>query len=213
MKKATLFNGILALVLMVFILSTAVVLTLYCRPLYALDVTLLDIPGKTGLDKATILANYDAVIRYNTLWGPDTLTYPTFPMSETGRIHMAEVKEIFLTIQWMAIVAGLLSAGGIAYRQRHKDARYLRLAGILTVAIPAGVGAVVAVSWDTAFVLFHRLFFNNDYWLFDPVTDPLITILPDAYFLHCALLIIALALLGSGACLIAYRKQKSVPVH
>ena len=73
------------------------------------------------------------------------------------------------------------------------------------MALPAVVGAFVAVNWDSAFVLFHRIAFDNDYWLFDPATDPVITMLPDAFFLHCALLILGGILLGSLVCAAAYK--------
>ena len=57
-------------------------------------------------------------------------------------------------------------------------------------------------------MVFHRIFFRNDYWLFDSRTDPVILILPDAYFLHCALLILLLIVLGGLFCFWIYGKRK-----
>ena len=62
---------------------------------------------------------------------------------------------------------------------------------------------------DRFFVLFHKLFFNNDYWIFDETTDPVIRILPDGFFLHCAFMILFLIILGSVICLFCYRRQIS----
>lgn len=59
-----------------------------------------------------------------------------------------------------------------------------------------------AVNWDYVFVTFHQLVFNNDYWLFDSSTDPIIDILPDGYFMHCAIMIFALVFVGSFLCFI-----------
>ena len=51
-----------------------------------------------------------------------------------------------------------------------------------------------------AFWLFHAdwllinfycvswIIFNNDAWLFNPLTDPIINALPEAYFMHCFIL-------------------------
>lgn len=78
----------------------------------------------------------------------------------------------------------------------------------MTVALPAVLGILIALNWQTVFVLFHRIVFNNNYWIFDPATDPVITILPDAFFMHCALLILALVVLGSAVCLLVYRHCK-----
>ena len=85
---------------------------------------------------------------------------------------------------------------------------YLKLTAILTVALPAVIGAAVALNWDRTFVTFHEIAFNNDYWLFDPATDPVINILPDLYFLHFAVIILALVILGSILCAWAYRAEK-----
>ncbi|MHB8131340.1 MAG: lipoprotein intramolecular transacylase Lit, partial [Mobilitalea sp.] len=49
---------------------------------------------------------------------------------------------------------------------------------------------------------------KNDYWLFDPSTDPVITILPDTFFLHCALLIILIVLVFSIIFLVTYFWKK-----
>ena len=50
--------------------------------------------------------------------------------------------------------------------------------------------------------------FSNDYWLFDERTDPVINILPDEFFLHCALLIILLILAASLIMGLIYLRQK-----
>lgn len=76
----------------------------------------------------------------------------------------------------------------------------MKLAGILTLIVPSICGILVAVNWERAFVLFHEIAFSNDYWLFDPVTDPVILILPDTFFLHCAVMILLLTAAGAAAC-------------
>ena len=61
-----------------------------------------------------------------------------------------------------------------------------------------------------AFAAFHALFFpGKDNWLFDPATDPVIGILPETFFLRCAVLILALLLLGCAVLLVTGRRRKS----
>ena len=71
---------------------------------------------------------------------------------------------------------------------------------------------MIALNWDQVFVTFHKLFFSNDYWIFDPRTDPVITILPDEFFLHCAVMILCMVVCGGAVCLAVYlierKKQK-----
>ncbi len=62
----------------------------------------------------------------------------------------------------------------------------------ITLALPLLLALACAISWEATFVTFHKLFFNNDYWIFDSSTDPIITVLPDGFFLHCAIAIFVL---------------------
>ena len=197
---------LLSLILTLTLISLAVVLTLACKPLYYLDIHALHIPETTGYTISEIKANYDAVIDYSLSFGKASLECPTFPMSEGGRIHFEEVKNIFNLFKYMAIFGTLAGAAGILRQRRKQSYGYLKLTAILTVSLPAVIGATVALNWDWAFGTFHELAFNNDYWLFDPVTDPVINILPDAYFLHCAVMILVLVILGSLICGLIYRR-------
>lgn len=197
---------LLSLILTLTLISLTVVLTLACKPLYYLDIHALHIPETTGYTISEIKANYDAVIDYSLSFGNAPLEFPTFPMSEGGRIHFEEVKSIFNLFKYMAIFGTLTGAAGILRQRRKQSYGYLKLTAILTVALPAVIGATVALNWDWTFAAFHELAFNNDYWLFDPATDPVINILPDAYFLHCAVMILVLVILGSLICGLIYRR-------
>lgn len=201
-------NILLALALTLFIISAAVVVTLNFRPLYYLDVDLLHIAETSGLPRAEILENYNTLIDYNSIFGTKELAFPTLAMSETGRIHFEEVKNVFTFFEITLIVSGVLVLAGVIYRHFKKNPGYLLLSGILTVALPLVLGILIALNWQTVFVLFHKIVFRNDYWIFDAATDPVITILPDAFFMHCALLILALVVLGSVVCLLLYRHFK-----
>lgn len=204
--KIKAWSILLSLILTLTLISLTVVLTLACKPLYYLDIHALHIPETTGYTISEIKANYDAVIDYSLSFGNAPLEFPTFPMSEGGRIHFEEVKNIFNLFKYMAIFGTLTGAAGILRQRRKQSYGYLKLTAILTVALPAVIGATVALNWDWTFAAFHELAFNNDYWLFDPATDPVINILPDAYFLHCAVMILVLVILGSLICGLIYRR-------
>ena len=206
--KSKLTKLMLSIILTLTIISLAVILTLVCKPLYYLDIYALHIPEATGYTISEIKSNYNAVIDYCLSFGNAPLKFPTFPMSEGGRIHFAEVKNIFNLFKYMAIGGTLASTAWILWMRRRHCYGYLKLTAILTVALPAFVGAAVALNWDRAFVTFHEIAFNNDYWLFDPATDPVINILPDEYFLHCAVMILVLVILGSLSCAFACRRIK-----
>lgn len=51
-----------------------------------------------------------------------------------------------------------------------------------------------------------------NYWIFDETTDPVITLLPDGYFMHCALMILAIIFLSSLLSFILYQEKKRAPL-
>lgn len=200
-----------ALVLFLFILSFSVAFTLGFRPLYYMDIELLKIEERSGIPKEEIKQNYDVLIDYNSMFTDEELEFPTLAMSETGKIHFEEVKVIFVMFQKMALVTAVLGLALILLQRRGGRKRYLKYTGMLTVLIPAVLGAAMAVNWDKAFVIFHKIAFDNDYWIFDAKTDPVITILPDTFFLHCAAMILGLVIAGSILCFALYaRAQKKM---
>ena len=203
-----LISILLGLLSAVFIISASVVITLNCRPLYEADIERYELAEATGMSKEEILENYQAVIDYNNLGGPETLEFPTLPMSESGRIHFEEVRVIFHAIEYAAVVCGAATVFAVIFTWRKKMYAYRLWTGIFTVALPASVGIMAAVSWDSFFVFFHRVMFNNDYWIFDSATDPVITILPDGYFLHCLVMIVAIALACAAGFILWYTLGK-----
>ncbi len=196
-----------ACVLFLFILSFSVTFTLNFRPLYYMDIELLEIESRSGIPEDEIRENYDVLIDYNSMFTDEELEFPTLAMSETGKIHFEEVKVIFVMFQKMTLVTAVLGLTLILVQRKKRSKRYLKYTGIITLLIPALLGAAMAVNWDKAFVIFHKIAFDNDYWIFDASTDPVITILPDTFFFHCAAMIIGLVVIGSILCLLLYARS------
>ena len=194
----------LALVLTLAIIGCSVVGTLAYKPLYYHDMKALRIAEYSGYSEMEIRENYDALIDYNMAWEDGELLFPSLPMSETGKIHFEEVKEIFDSFKYLAVTCGLLGVAGIVFMAKKKEYRYLKMTAIISCGLPVVLGILVGLFWDRVFVIFHELFFNNDYWIFDYRTDPIILLLPDEFFLHCALLIFGGVLSGATVCLISY---------
>ena len=60
-------------------------------------------------------------------------------------------------------------------------------------------------NFNKIFVKFHNLFFKNNYWLLNPLTDPIIKIMPEQFFFHCAIGVFLLNILFSLICFILYK--------
>ncbi len=202
-KTLTFKNLIFSVLLMVLFICMAVVLTLNFRQLYYFDVEHLDISAYSGLDEEVIRRNYDVLIDYNSMFSHEELQFPDLAMSESGRIHFQEVKNIFVGFQYVLIVDFIICAVLLVCHIRRKSFAFLKLTGVVTLVIPAVLGALIALNWRWVFVTFHQVVFNNDYWIFDSATDPVIDILPNAFFMHCALMILVLVVICAVICLAA----------
>ena len=206
-----LYNAGVAFFAAVAVICISVTTTLLMRPLYYLDIEILKIPETSGVSKEICRLTYDVLIKYNLLGGPEELIFPTIPMSDTGRIHFEEVKDIFIAMQLISILAiAALIIWYILYKKKKiKNLWWMRGAGLLTFAVAAAVGVALIIDWETAFVIMHKLFFRNDYWIFNVYTDPVIKILPETFFFHCGLMIVVVTLVQILILEITYRRLKN----
>ena len=189
-RKSDIF---LALLLTVFIISLAVVITVFFKPLYYFDIDYLHISETTGLSVDVIRHNYDVLIQYQSLFYQGTLNLPDFVMSNSGRIHF---------------VSGLWSLIMVYRRLKQKEYRFLRLTSLFAIGIPTVIGFLAAIDFNKAFVIFHQIVFRNDYWIFNEATDPVITILPEAFFMHCFMMIVGIVMAISAGLYAYYCIQK-----
>ena len=201
----------LATMLMLFIISLAIVFTVFFKQLYYLDINYLGIDLTSGMSVETIKKNYDVLIAYQSIFYRGTLNLPDFAMSTNGRIHFEEVKTIFEAIQVIMVVSGLISLPLIIRRFKEKEYRFLKLTGLITIIVPAMLGFVVALDFESAFITFHQIVFRNNYWVFDYRSDPVINILPETFFMHCFIMIVIIVITLAGLCLFYYyHKQKQI---
>lgn len=108
--------------------------------------------------------------------------------NEQDRFHMGEVKDLFLgglKIRNIMLVAVLLILILLAARKadliKLLPRAYfvtLGITGVITVVL----GGLFASDFDKYFRIFHEIFFDNDQWMFDPVTDYMIRMLPEGFF-------------------------------
>lgn len=202
---------IIAIILTIFIISFAIVFTVFFKPLYYFDINYLNIDELSGLSSTLIKKNYDILINYQSIFYQGDLYLPDFTMSVFGKIHFEEVKRIFEIIQILMISSGLIGIFLVTRQIRKKEYRFFRLTGILSIILPLFLGILSAIDFDKIFIIFHRLIFRNDYWIFDAQLDPVITILPENFFFHCLILIIFIVIFLATCCLLFYRfKQRKI---
>jgi integral membrane protein (TIGR01906 family) len=206
MRKFKISDIMIGIVFTFLFISVAVIAAVNFRSLYYFDIDHLNIVESSGIDKETIIQNYDALIDYNSPFFTGELQFPSLAASEDGLQHFVEVKNIFMTFYIIAAVSIIITLVIIIYKKSKRDYKYLLVSSITVLVLPVVVALGSAINFDVAFVIFHKIFFRNDLWLFDPTTDPVISILPDTYFLHALLVIIVLVLIGSLTLALLYKK-------
>ena len=92
--------------------------------------------------------------------------------------------------------------------RRHRSSGFLIAGGIITLATPLLIAIPLMINFDRSFVVFHELFFDNDLWIFDPRTDPIIDYLPEALFMRNAFAILVVMIVLSVAAIMVGRRLR-----
>ena len=199
-----------AVLIALVILSGAIALPILFRPFYWWHIAPFGIPEYMGLTVAQIKQAYGEMLDY-CMGLTNTFSVGVLPFSGSGAAHFADVRNLFILDLAVLAVAGVaLIVLCVTDRKPH------RLAGHTPgfwSAIGLGVsfvtiGGLVAVDFEKAFVVFHKIFFpGKDNWVFDSYDDPVINMLPAEFFRNCAILIFAVILISCISLLLYDHKK------
>ena len=178
------------------ILTASIGLPIYIRPFYYAHIGAMDLPERSGYSADEIRQAYDEVLDYLTIPGREFGT-GVIPHSNSGRDHFVDCRKLFflngggllgsaavLFMLWILRKRGMIEPLRIGRR----SAAFWGAAS--AVVLPVVVGALAATDFDRAFTVFHTVFFpGKDNWRFNSHTDPIIKVLPQDFFMHCAILI------------------------
>lgn len=145
-----------------FILSLWVAITINFTPLYAFDIDYLNIPQYVGLSKEQILENYRILLTYLIIPWFLALDMPDFPISASGLFHFFEVKNFFMLDYLILIFSGVGTLWFVRHLNRRRESWRLLSYFRWGILIPPAILLALLSSFDTLFVLFHQVFFNND---------------------------------------------------
>lgn len=197
------------------VLTGSILPVLLVRGFYTVQIGPLGICEASGLTRRQAAEAYGDVMDYCMGRRPD-FAAGVLPFSQEGASHFADVRVLFLLdIRLLAVSLAALLA--LYLLRRRKGMALCRFGGRgpgFWAACGLGglfviVGGLAALDFDRAFTVFHTIFFpGKDNWLFDPMTDPVILILPEEFFRSCALLILAGLLLACGVLIAADLRRR-----
>ncbi len=190
--------------------ALGLLLVLNLRPLYIFHIDYFSLEKVSGLSKTEILLNYDWLISWIKPWNTAEFALPSIAASSDGIFHFIEVKEIIGWVLKAGLGAGLILFA-IFISNRQGMLRLVAVGGIVSMLTALSLGLLMYLAPHDVFILFHEIVFDNDKWRFNPLTDPIINILPEGYFMQSAGIIALTVLIGSAALVIPYiiRKTRS----
>lgn len=200
-----LLNILISFSLAIFIITGSVILGLKCKSLYYYDVEKLNISAMSGFSDDEIKLNYDYLIDYNLNKNVGEFHLPTIKYSQQGKIHFEEVRNIFQVIKKVFYISGIISVLGVILSIKNKNIKFLNTTSIMTILLPIITSIPLTINFNYFFIKFHEAVFSNDYWIFDPVIDPVINMLPQDIFFHIGILILSIVLTISILLQIVYR--------
>ena len=138
-----------------------------------------------------VMHNYNQLMVYLIWPFKNKLKMDDFPTSPNAAEHFAECKQLFVLAVLVFIICLVLHF--IFKKQRKKALLDLnKSAALILLLLPIVVFPFAVSNFDSFFVIFHHILFNNNDWLFDPNTDPIINVLTEGFFasaLPCAAVI------------------------
>lgn len=214
-KESRAVTLIYSLLTAVIAVTSSIAVPILCRPFYYAHIKPLGLESNTGMTAAQIREAYGQVVDFCVGLRAD-FAAGVLPFSRSGASHFADVKVLFLLVMYLlAVSAALLvifslfcrKCGLCAKRFFGRGPAFWSACGM--AAIFFVIGAFAAADFDSAFVVFHSLFFpGKTNWMFDPRTDPVILLLPDIFFRNCAILIFALLILWCAVLVIIDIKKR-----
>lgn len=207
--KKAFINILLSVLISICLLILAVKIVVIYKPIYYNDIKALNIEKSSMHSEAQLKETYNYLINYITNISCCTFSIPYFYASKYGIIHFNEVRAIYQLFSYVYygaitfILIFLLLFGYIISEDIFLHSAVFLSSFTLSVCIP------LLINFDGSFTRFHNLLFKNDYWLFDPNEDPVITALPEKFFFHCSLAILLIVVLESLFMIIIYKKRKN----
>lgn len=179
------------LLLFVGLFSISITLTtLISVPVYYLYSQLLDLGASVGLTHQQLQESYQTIVQY--LFHPfsEILSIPYFSSSAQGIQHFQDVKLLIQLNAVVSVIACILMPWLIGQLKQSRDYFFVQTGFYFLYGMPLLLLFMIFINFERLFILFHEIVFTNDYWLFDPIYDPIITVLPESLFMLLFILVI-----------------------
>ncbi|OGO57732.1 MAG: hypothetical protein A2V85_18420 [Chloroflexi bacterium RBG_16_72_14] len=170
----------------------------------------------TAFAPADLRAVTDAILADLVLGPPDfDVSLAGQPvLNEAERGHMRDVRTVFLGLYLAAAVGALVLVAAFALargRARARLWRRLSRSGLMIALVTVAGGLLALVFFDAAFALFHRVFFPQGNWQFDPATDRLVQLFPERFWVETSVAVgVVVVVLGFVLAWVGRRRAAAI---
>ena len=197
----TIYSWVMFLFTPFFFISCGTIIPCTFRPFYYWSVGPLGIESSSGYSYNTIKTAFDDVM--NFIWRGAPFKTGSLAFTAEEEAHFADCIPLF-RLQLILFIVGavlfltyyILTWTKVLPSKRYKNLSPVTYGAMLTLTLMAVIGIWAAISFDGLFQVFHQVFFpGKSNWTFDPNTEEIIKILPESFFLECAIFIISVVVI------------------
>lgn len=196
------------------IIAIAVLGVLNTTIVYKYAINKYELNNYTGLSTEILMDNYKRIVHYVGNPFSKELILNSLAMSNLGKIHFIEVKQIFsilyiISIIFISIMICKITTNrnkGLGKKLIESFNNSINIIALIFIFI----SIMTVIDFSKTFYFFHKLFFRNDYWIFNPVTDPIINALPEELFMLELILVISLLIIFTVVIKVLYLRNKSL---
>lgn len=144
-----------------------------------------------AIDRIMGYLNY----RYDNLYFGATEEDDTILMRDIEIRHMKDVKDVYTFLRVLAL-GSLVIVGGILYTMFHNKEtsqliKVFEKIWVYPMFFVVFVGGYILIDFNTAFTVFHKIFFSNDDWILY-ANDVLILLLPTPFWMVSGIIVLVL---------------------
>lgn len=210
--KKFLLNCIVFIQLISFFIASIFFITLkisFIFSLYKYFYTENNLAWQLGISEERLLTYTENLLNYlKTGEGLDSSWY-----TQKDILHMVDVRNLYqnsLNLTYILFSIFVITTLIILFIQKMKSLSFIansfnKVFSIFIVLILA-LGVYIAVDFNSFWINFHLLIFNNDLWLLSPIESNLIKMFPEEFFFTLVTLIV-IAVISYFICLFFIMKR------
>lgn len=186
---------VIGLLYVLIVITFPLFLAFTYRPFYYCQISIQNLPESSGYSYLEIKNAFDELM--DSLIFNEEFSLGVFPYSEEGMNHFLDCKGLFLLSNVTLVVSSLLffilliviKYKKIKLRKLFNLSFYSWFSILLVIVV--GSFAIYAIAdFYGAFNLFHTILFpGKSNWVFDPVTDPIINVLPTEIWINYGIIL------------------------